>query len=123
MITCIVCTNPARPGDDVCESCYADVKLSRIAAAIRAWDTSTRTVEERTADETAYGAREPEPVTRTDYPNAPVRGDRFGWMVTSACGARMGGPYRDRSHAENVRTTFAPDALLEHVVLDWRSEA
>lgn len=72
------------------------------------------------------GAAEPEPapdevvtVTRTDYPGAPVRGDRFGWVVAAANGEHMTHPYRDKAHADDVRGEFAPGASLVHVTLNW----
>jgi hypothetical protein len=77
---------------------------------------------------TAFLSDAPEPndapeetaaVTRTDYPGAPLPGDRFGWVVAAANGAHMTEPYRDRSRADDLRGSFAPDAHLVHVTLEW----
>jgi hypothetical protein len=58
-------------------------------------------------------------VKRTDYPGAPLPGDRFGWVVAATSGAHMTEPYRDRERAQELLERFAPDAHLVHVSLVW----
>lgn len=62
---------------------------------------------------------EPVKVTRQDYPNAPVRGDRYGWVIAAPSGGHMTEPYRDRNHAESLLDRYAPDARPVLVSLVW----
>lgn len=58
-------------------------------------------------------------VTRTDYPGAPMPGDRFGWVIAAANGAHMTEPYRNQMDAERLRNLYAREAHLAFVALDW----
>lgn len=62
---------------------------------------------------------DPVKVTRTDYPGAPLPGDRFAWVIAATNGGHMTEPYRDKEWAGSVRDRFSPDSDLAHVALDW----